>query len=113
MLCIDRDPRHPDYHAEEGDITIGAHLQVHTPDSTFDVHPMLALRGQMLFSYPDVVKSLTMKAKLEEGVFDQVLFSDKNLDYELFTLKQGETFQYEGYNIQFGGFNRNPTHRDY
>jgi len=67
----------------------------------------------MLFSYPDMVKPMTMKMKLDEGVFDQVLFTDQNLDYELFTLKQGETFQYEGYNIQFGGFNRNPVHRDY
>ncbi|MEL6718339.1 MAG: cytochrome c biogenesis protein CcsA, partial [Bacteroidota bacterium] len=113
LVSIERNPKHPDYHAEPGDITIGAHLQVHTPDSTYNVRPMLALRGQMLFSYPDMVKPMTMKMKLDEGVFDQVLFTDQNLDYELFTLKQGETFQYEGYNIQFGGFNRNPTHRDY
>ncbi|MEM6700181.1 MAG: cytochrome c assembly protein, partial [Bacteroidota bacterium] len=113
LVSIDRNPSHPDYHAEVGDITIGAHLKIHTPDSTFDVRPMLALRGQMLYSYPDMVKPMTMKAKLDEGVFDQILFSDKDLDYELFTLKQGEAFQYKGYSIQFGGFNRNPIHRDY
>ncbi|MEM9885528.1 MAG: cytochrome c biogenesis protein CcsA [Bacteroidota bacterium] len=113
MLAIDRNPEHPDYHEEAGDLRVGAVMEVYTPDTVYQVRPMLALRGQMLFSYPEQIGDLTMKVKLDESIFDEVIFIEKNLEYESVRMKQGETVQFGDYTLQFGGFNRSPEHPEY
>ncbi|MEM0993870.1 MAG: cytochrome c biogenesis protein CcsA [Bacteroidota bacterium] len=113
LLSIDRNPKHLDYHEEAGDLKVGAVIAVSTPDSIYEVRPMLVLRGQMIFSYPAQVGDLTLKAKLDERVFDEVIFIEQNLDYQSVHLKQGQTIQFEDYTIQFGGFNRSPNHSEY
>ncbi len=113
VIGIDKNPSHPDYHAEEGDITIGAVVRIQDRDSIYTARPMLALRGQMLYGYPDQINRLTSKVKLKEEIFDLLLAEEDQLDYKTFTVKRGETIQYKDYTIQFSGFNRSPEHPSY
>lgn len=113
VVGINKNPSHPDYHAEEGDITIGAVVRIQDRDSIYTARPMLALRGQMLYGYPDQINRLTSKVKLHEDIFDLMLADETELDYQTFTIKQGETFQYKDYTIQFSGFDKAPEHPSY
>jgi cytochrome c-type biogenesis protein CcmF len=113
LISLQRNATHPEYQPQEGDISAGALIEVYTPDSTYQLRPSLVLRGQMLFSFPDQIGKLTMKAKLEEEVFDQLLTVEQDLNYQAFQVKQGETIQVGEYIVQFAGFNRSPEHPDY
>ena len=112
---INRTPTHPDYQPEEGDIAIGATIQVERDDEegVFTVNPVLVLRGQLLYSYPEQINALNAKVSLNEGVFDAVFSPETDLDYRSFTFRQGDKIEYNGYQIQFAGFNRKPEHPNY
>lgn len=113
LIGIDKQPKHPDYHAEKGDIALGAVVRIQDRDSIYIARPMLALRGQVLYGYPDQVNRLTTKVKLNEGIFDLMLADDASLDYQVYHLKQGDKIQFKAYQIQFSGFNKTPQHPNY
>nr|HQU61025.1 cytochrome c assembly protein [Saprospiraceae bacterium] len=112
---IDRHPTHPDYHPEEGDIAIGASVQIKRSDddSVFTVHPVLVLRGQLLYSYPAQINELSTRVRLNEGVFDAVFTPETELNYQQFSFQQGSKINLNGYQITFEGFNRKPKHPNY
>ncbi|MCO6490139.1 MAG: cytochrome c biogenesis protein CcsA [Phaeodactylibacter sp.] len=112
---INRTPTHPDYKPEEGDIAIGATIKVSRKDDegVFTVNPVLVLRGQLLYSYPEQINELNAKVRLNEGIFDAVFSPEMDLDYQAFTFRQGDKIEYKGYEIQFAGFNREPKHPNY
>ncbi|MEM1325397.1 MAG: cytochrome c biogenesis protein CcsA [Bacteroidota bacterium] len=113
LISVQCQATHPDYHPQEGDISAGALIEVYTPDSTYQLRPSLVLRGQMVYSYPDQIGKLTMKAKLEEDILDQVITLEQDLNYQAFQVKKGETIQVGDYIVQFAGFDRSPEHADY
>jgi cytochrome c-type biogenesis protein CcmF len=115
VLEIDRSPEHPEYEKEEGDLAVGATIQIKRmdEDSTYTIKPVLALRGQLLYSYPVQINDISAKVRLNEGVFDAVFGPELDLDYQTFTFKQGDKVNLNGYEIQFAGFNREPKHENY
>ncbi|GJM32772.1 MAG: cytochrome c assembly protein [Saprospiraceae bacterium] len=115
LLQLLHHPQHPDYEPEPGDYAIGARLQLqHTDeDSTFIVEPVVLLRGQFLYHYPVQINDLSTKIRINSSFLDQVFPLDKDLHFQEFLLKQGETFNYKGYSIHFTGFNRTPNHTSY
>jgi cytochrome c-type biogenesis protein CcmF len=115
LVSIDRDPSHPDYTKEEGDLPIGATIRIQRldEDSVFTVQPVLVLRGQMLYSYPVQINDISSKVRLSEGIFDAVFGREVNMEYQPFTFKEGDQITYNGHTIQFAGFNKNPEHEAY
>ncbi|MCB9350243.1 MAG: cytochrome c biogenesis protein CcsA [Lewinellaceae bacterium] len=115
VVRINRTPAHPDYKPEEGDIAIGAEIKVERSDEegVFTVNPVLVLRGQLLYSYPEQINELNAKVRINEGIFDAVFSPETELDYKPYTFKQGDKIEYQGYQIQFAGFNRKPEHPNY
>lgn len=112
---INRTPAHPDYKPEEGDIAIGATVRVERSgeEGAFTANPVLVLRGQLLYSYPEQINELNAKVRINEGIFDAVFTPETELGYQAFTFKQGDKAEYKGYQIQFAGFNRKPEHPSY
>ena len=115
LAAIDRNPSHPDYTPEAGDLAIGATINVmgQKLDSVFTVKPVVALRGKFLYHYPSQINELDTKIKLREEVFEKVFAQEAELDYQQFQVKQGEVFQFQDYSITFSGFNKAPEHPDY
>lgn len=115
LLGIDRVPSHPDYHKEEGDIALGATVQIEREgeDSIYVVHPMLVLRGQLIYSYPAQINDLGVKVRLEDSIFEAVFTPEEELDYQKLYFKRGDLATLNGYQIQFAGFNRTPEHPNY
>lgn len=114
-LGINRDPKNPDYDREDGDIPIGITLQVRRldEDSVFIVEPVIVLRGQLLYTYPSQIDPLSARIRVGESVFERLLAPEEELEYEEFELKQGESFEYAGYKMQFVGFKRDAQHVNY
>ncbi|MEZ5043860.1 MAG: cytochrome c biogenesis protein CcsA [Saprospiraceae bacterium] len=112
---IVRGATHPDYKAEEGDISIGAkvRIQMSGDDSIYTALPVMVLRGQLLYTYPVQIHELSTKIRLHQAILDLVLTPEEDLDYQEFKLKQGERFLLGDINFQFNGFNTKPTHPNY
>ncbi|MCB9082533.1 MAG: cytochrome c biogenesis protein CcsA [Lewinellaceae bacterium] len=112
---IIRNPTHPDYHPEAGDLAVGARIRVHRDDedSTYTVEPMVALRGQLLYSYPVQINELSTRVRLNEEVFERVFTMEEELNYQEFNLAPGQQTTFGGNTITFQGFNRNPQHSNY
>ena len=112
---INRSPSHPDYEPESGDLALSAIVEVVGPnaDTSFIAEPLIALRGQLLYSYPAQINEINTKVKLDEKIFERVFTQEERLDYQSFELKQGDEFVFEGNRISFGGFNKNPQQPGY
>ncbi|MFK7932298.1 MAG: cytochrome c biogenesis protein CcsA [Saprospiraceae bacterium] len=113
LLEINRNPSHPDYEPEAGDLAVGVKMSLTKEGETFEVEPMLALRGKLLYAYPVKVNEATSKIRLTEEIFESVFTPEEELEYNEFNIKQGDVFNYNGKQIQFAGFNKNPSHPNY
>lgn len=112
---INRNPSNPDYEAEPGDLTIGATISVKREDvdSTYIVEPMLALRGQLVYSYPEQINELNTKVRLTDDLFNRAFNFDNRLEYQEYELQQGESVQVGDLNVQLLQLVPNPQHPDY
>lgn len=115
VMDIDRNPTHPEYQPEKGDLAVGAKVGIQQigEDTTYFANPVLVLRGQLLISYPTQINDIITKVKLHEGIFDQVFTLEEELDYKSYQLKRGENFTVNGMELQFAGFNRGASHPNY
>ena len=115
VLSLDRNVSHPDYQAELGDVSIGAKVRVQRMDENqvFDVQPILVLRDQLLYSFPVQMNEISAKIRLDAKVLDQILTTEESLDYQEYSLKEGEKFKLGDREIQFIAFNKTPNHPSY
>ncbi len=115
LLSISRNPVHPEYEAEANDLPFGVKLAIQEMGSEkrYFAEPVLVLRGQHIFSYPVQINDAGIKVKLSDEVFKQYFAAENQLSYQEFILKQGEKFHFEGHEITFSAFNRNPDHPGY
>lgn len=112
---INRTPSHPDYKPESGDLIIGATVSVKREDndSTYVVHPMLALRGQLVYSYPEQINELNTKVRLPDEILNRAFNFEDQLEFQEYNLKLGASTQLGDYSIQLMQLVPNPTHPEY
>lgn len=113
LEVIKQGASHPDYVPEQGDLSIGVKVKATYGDSVYYANPVLVLRGQYLYSFPDRVNPLTTKMKIGEAIFDRLFIPEASLQYDTFQVKQGERFKYKGHDFHFAGFDKQPTHPVY
>ncbi len=113
--AINYKPVHPDYQPEKSDLRIGLKLRITGPEQeAYHVaEPMLALRENLLYSYPAQINELNMRVRLPEVIFSEIFTPEQSLTYRNYMLKQGEAFKLNGYQITFEGFNTQPRHPNY
>lgn len=113
---ISRQPQHPDYKAEQGDLALGLQLEAHSLDDpkSYPVEPMLYLRmGKGGFTLPAAVNPLQMKVRLSEASMEKMLQMEESLKYSTFGVKEGDNFEFKGYKIRFAGVDRAVKHPGY
>ncbi|MEL7122601.1 MAG: cytochrome c biogenesis protein CcsA, partial [Bacteroidota bacterium] len=112
---IIRNPTHPDYEPQAEDIPVSVRLGIKRADddTVFYAEPLLVLRGQLVISYPAQLNDIITRVRLTEGIFDNIFALEEELQYETYTVTQGDKINYNGYEIQFAGFNKNPEHPNY
>ncbi|MBX2929956.1 MAG: cytochrome c biogenesis protein CcsA [Saprospiraceae bacterium] len=109
---ITRQPEHPDYVPQQGDLAVGATLRVvrEDDDSTYIAQPMVILRGELVYYFPAQINELSTRVRLHPSIFDEVFTPEDQLQYDEFVLKQGQAVDFEGLKIQFEGFNPKAEH---
>ena len=112
---ITRDPEHPDYVPEKGDLALGLKVAIRAveKEEVFYATPMLVLRGNILYKFPVELNELNLKIRLPENILESAFLSDEQLDYRTFTLVEGQEIVFNGRPIRFTGFNPQPTHPSY
>jgi cytochrome c-type biogenesis protein CcmF len=113
---LTKQPVHPDYTAEPGDIAFGLQMEAHelgNPKS-YNAAPMLCLRREKGgFTLPATIGPLQMKIRLTEKSMEHMLKTDEELQYQHFGLKEGESFNFKGYTVQFTKVNRSVQNPNY
>lgn len=113
IIGVDNQPQHPDYRPQEGDYAIGIKVAFEKEDTMFIAEPVLALRGELLYTFPVQLNDLSFKVRLTDEVLEKLMTNESDLDYRKFTVKQGDQFQFNGFNFQFNGFDQAAQHTGY
>ncbi len=111
-----KNPKHPDYKPEKGDLAIGLNLRVHSLDfpQTYKAEPMLYLRlAKGGFTLPAFVGPLQMKVRMTEASMEKILEAEDALKFEKFNVPQGSEFNYQGYRVTFKQVERTVQHPSY
>ncbi len=115
LESIDRTPTHPEYQAEAKDLAIGLklHFQSLKKDYSYDAMPMVVVRDNVLFGFAEEVSDMNAKVRLTGETITRLLGDDTKLDFNTFTLKKGQSINYNGNKVLFSGFNPKVKHPDY
>ncbi len=115
LESIDFNPKHLDYSSEDNDLGIGLTLKFKSKkhDSIFVSTPALGLNGNLIYQYPDKLNRLNMKVMLEEKFFEQIFTAEEVLEYESFSLKQGESYNLGEYRLKLIDFDRQAQDKNY
>ncbi len=115
LESVDRSPSHPEYQPQEKDLAIGLklHFQSTKKDFSYDAMPMVVVRDNVLFGFAEEVSELEAKVRLTGETITRLLGDDTKLDFNTFTLKKGQSINYNGNKVLFAGFNPKVNHPDY
>ncbi len=115
LISVDRSPTHSEYDAQERDLAIGLNLLFEDTKSDFrhNAMPMVVVRDNVLFGFAEEISELNCKVRLSGETVTRLLGDDSNLNFETFTLKKGEGFNFNGNEVTFKGFNPKVSHPDY
>jgi cytochrome c-type biogenesis protein CcmF len=113
LIGINKNPEHPDYEPQKGDLAIGVKLAFQKEDTTFYAEPVMVIRDQLLYNYPVQMNDLSMKVRLTEEAINAVYTPEETLDYQSFILKNGDFIFLNGNRIEFKGFDKNAKHPNY
>lgn len=103
---LTKQPKHPDYIPEKGDLAFGLKLRVYALDDpkAYSAEPMFFVRmGKGIRSLSASINRLKMKFRLSEASMEQVFKLKNDLKYTSFRVKKGEEFTYQGYKIRLAG----------
>jgi cytochrome c-type biogenesis protein CcmF len=108
-------PSNTEYRKHKHDTGIGLSLSVYNKkaDTTYMCEAALGLEGALMYNYPAAIEEAGIRIKLDESLLDDVMTPDDLLEYKEFTIKNGGTFTFGGYNIHLDGFDKNPVHPSY
>ncbi len=114
-LGFNYQPSHPDYHAKEGDLALGVKLRVQRldQDTAYTIMPVIALRGQLIYTFPSQINELNVKVRLTDELLDALFVPEEALNYQAYTLREGDAFTLDDYQFRFSGFNKRPEHPGY
>lgn len=104
LESVTKSPTHPNYQAEEGDLAIGLNFKAFALDdtTTYTARPMMFFRPERGgFTNPASIGMLEMKFRLTEATMQAVFEAEEQLQYSTFDLKEGDSFEYNGYQIDF------------
>lgn len=112
---VTRSPSHPEYKPEPTDLAVGLKLAIREVDQeeVRYVTPMVALRGNILYKFPIELSELNLKIRLPDELLEKVFFTEDQLDFRKFTLREGQEINFNGKAIRFNGFNPKPGHSNY
>ena len=115
ILGINKQPEHPEYEKEDGDLALGVKMKIQFPETekTFEVEPVIVVRSSLLYNYPAQINEIATKVKLNEATLSETYLLEDQLNYQDFQFTKGKSINFNGQKITFIDFNQNPKHQDY
>ena len=113
IVEVDREPKHPDYHPQKGDLKFGVKVAFENEATVFYAKPVIVLRKDLLYTYPVQINDLSFKVRITDKTIDKIFIPEEDLGYKEFKFKKFEKINLNGNEITFAGFNREPEHRNY
>lgn len=113
---LSKKPEHHDYAPEPGDLAFGLQMRARSLDDprAFQANPMIYLRPERGgFALPAVVGQLQMRIRLTEASLEKIFKTDEMLQFKNFPLKEGETFEFNGFKVHFTKIGREVKHPNY
>ena len=108
-------PTHPDYQPEEGDLAVGAEVEITHLRTAIGrtVRPAIALRGNVVYTFDEQINDLGLRVRLPQEVLDVAFPREDELGYESVQMKQGASVAVQGYDVEFLNVVPNPQHPQY
>lgn len=116
LESVTKSPVNPNYTPQDGDLAIGLKFRAFAPDAakSYNAEPMIFFRpGQGGFSNPANISLLEMKIRLTDATMQKVFEAEEALKYSTFSLKEGDSFEYKGYTVQFEKVLKDVKHPSY
>ena len=113
---LNKKPEHEDYVSKRGDLGFGLQMTAYTPGDAdgFPLQPIMYIRpGEGAFTLPDDVGLLQIRARLTDASMERVLKTENELQYTEFVTKQGDSFRFQGYDINFSGIDKEIKNPNY
>ncbi len=109
------DPVHPEYTPADDDLAYGLEILAWNDETPVQAaYPVLAIKEQKyIYSFYDQLNELGVRLRLTEDGLSRIYPDENDLNYVSFTQKQGDIFNFDGYQIRIAGFDKNPTHSSY
>jgi cytochrome c-type biogenesis protein CcmF len=80
----------------------------------YEAQPAMYIRlGEGGFSHPADIGPLQMRIRLSEAAMEKIFKTESELQYKEFPLKEGDTFQFNGFTVRFNGVDREVKHPNY
>ncbi len=110
LLNFKRGIEHPDYQPEPNDIGVSASVEVRAShkEQVETAQLAIVLREGLLYQFPAQINNFSIRVKIDESVFDQLLIDEATLDYKAVEVAPGETFEVAGQRWKFLSFHSNP-----
>jgi cytochrome c-type biogenesis protein CcmF len=95
--------------AHDAGLSVTLSLYDKKRDTTYQCQPALGIQGALLYNYPEGIEDAGMKFKILEDNVETFFTPEEQLDYQEFTLKDGESFKLGQTTVRLVGFNRSPV----
>ena len=97
------------------DLAAGVSIKVVDPEDQeiIEALPILALKDGLLYHYPAKIQDLGLRIRMSENTFDDIFTLEDELQYQGFSLVEGQQKNVDDLTIKMAGLNRNPQHRNY
>ncbi len=108
-------PNNEEYKDSQSDLGLSAVIRCIDQKMEVDevIEPVLGLKENMLYQYPDQVNDLNIKIKLNEQSFDNFFTQENELVYESFTVPKGGSFDYKNTSYTVKTLDSNVEDRNY
>ena len=115
VTSVTFEPNHKDLNPEDYDLVLGVNISLMDTLGKIkkDIQPALALKGGLIYQFPEHIDDLNSRVKIDENFFADIFTQEGKLDYENVTLKDGESIESNGFTVRLNGFDRKPQHKNY
>jgi hypothetical protein len=105
---LNYNPVHPEYEDSRHDFGVEINYRIIENGGDF-IHEGVAasgISGNLLYKYPNKSEEFGMLVRPADQLFENILTSEDELDYQDFTVKIGEPVNFDGKQIKLVGFNK-------
>ena len=112
---INTSPDNKNFLKENNEIGIQVDIKFNAmdQDTSYFLKPALGLDKNLIYTYPDRVNSLNIKAKIPDSFFEVYFTEESKLEYVNFDVGQNGSFKFKDWTVKMTSINTTPTHKNY